>query len=113
MALQNKGAMPSPWLAHGLWGGFRSSAQRLSGYPLMQEERAEYRVLIPEPGPWKGWWDNEDTDKALDMESSVWMLGNCRASLSTPDSAFNRSLPPSESRSSACSGAISSLRTAA
>ena len=56
----------------------------------MQEERAEYRILFPEPGPWKGWWDNEDTDKALDMESSVWILGSRRASLSTPDSAFNK-----------------------
>ncbi|WP_411656179.1 hypothetical protein [Anaeromassilibacillus sp. SJQ-1] len=50
----------------------------MSGYPLTQEERAEYRALFPEPGPWKGWWDNEDTDKALDMESSVWMLGSRR-----------------------------------
>ena len=65
-------------LAHGLWGGFRSSVQRLSGYPLTQEERAEYRALFPEPGTWKEWWDNEDTDKALDMESSVWMLGSRR-----------------------------------
>ena len=77
MALQDQKMMPPPWLAHreierysiGWRMGYGEDYIDRFGDclgTLSPKERAEYRVLFPEPVTWKGWWDDEDSGEVLE-----------------------------------------------
>ena len=77
MALQDQKMMPPPWLAHreierysiGWRMGYGEDyIDRFGDWlvTLSPKERAEYRVLFPEPVTWKGWWDDEDSGEVLE-----------------------------------------------
>ena len=75
--LQGQKMMPPPWLAHreierysiGWRMGYGEDyIDRFGDWlgTLSPKERAEYRVLFPEPVTWKGWWDDEDSGEVLE-----------------------------------------------